>query len=42
MSQSIAGNQRDFVGRRVASAAATSSPSRQAYQLLHFAFIAAP
>ena len=42
MSQSIAGNQGDFVGRRVASAAATSSPSRQAYQLLHFAFIAAP
>jgi hypothetical protein len=42
MSQSIAGNQGDFVGGRVASAAAASSPSRQAYQLLHFAFVAAP
>ena len=42
MSQSIAGNQGDFVGSRVASAAAASSPSRQAYQLLHFAFVAAP
>lgn len=42
MSQSIAGNQGDFVGGRVASAAAAYSPSRQAYQLLHFAFVAAP
>jgi hypothetical protein len=42
MSQSIAGNQGEFVGGRVASAAAASSPSRQAYQLLHFAFVAAP
>jgi hypothetical protein len=42
MSQSIAGNQGDFGGGRVASAAAASSPSRQAYQLLHFAFVAAP
>jgi hypothetical protein len=42
MSQSIAGNQGDFVGGRVASAAAASSPSCQAYQLLHFAFVAAP
>ena len=42
MSQSIAGNQGDFVGGRVASATAASSPSRQAYQLLHFAFVAAP
>jgi hypothetical protein len=42
MSQSIAGNQADFVASRTRSAEATSSPSRQAYQLLHFAFVAAP
>ena len=42
MSQTIAGKQGDFVGSRLESAAATSSPSRQAYQLLHFAFVAAP
>jgi len=42
MSQSIAGNRGDFFGSRVESNAATSSPSRQAYQLLHFAFVAAP
>jgi hypothetical protein len=42
MSESIAGNPRDFVGGRTRSAEAASSPSRQAYQLLHFAFVAAP
>lgn len=42
MSQSIAGNQGDFIGSRVESAPTTSSPSRQAYQLLHFAVVAAP
>jgi hypothetical protein len=42
MSQSIAGKQGDFVDSRVESSAAISSPSRQAYQLLHFAFVAAP
>jgi hypothetical protein len=42
MSESIAGNPRDFVGGHTRSAAAASSPSRQAYQILHFAFVAAP
>ncbi|HLK69636.1 MAG TPA: hypothetical protein VKU19_39675 [Bryobacteraceae bacterium] len=41
MSQSIAGNAGDFVGSRTRSAT-SSSPSRQAYQLLHFGFVAAP
>jgi hypothetical protein len=42
MSQSIARNQGEFVSTRVESAETTPSPSRQAYQLLHFAFVAAP
>jgi len=42
MSQSITGNQGEFVSSRVEGAATTSSPSRQAYQLLHVAFVAAP
>jgi hypothetical protein len=42
MSQSIAGSERDFVGGRTRSAEATSLPSRQAYYILHFAFVAAP
>jgi len=42
MSQSIAGNQGDFVSSRTRSGEATSSPSRQAYQILHIAFIVAP
>ena len=42
MSQSIAGSERDFVGSRTRSAEATSSPSRQAFYILHFAFVAAP
>ena len=42
MSQSITGNQGEFVSSRVEGAATISSPSRQAYQLLHVAFVAAP
>jgi hypothetical protein len=42
MSQSIAGNEGDFVSSRTRSAEATSSPSRQAYRILHVAFVAAP
>lgn len=42
MSQSIAGNTGDFVNSGARSAEATSTPSRQAYQILHFGFVAAP
>jgi uncharacterized membrane protein HdeD (DUF308 family) len=41
MSQSIAGNQGVFAGSH-ARTAAHSTPSYQAYQILHFAFVAAP
>ncbi len=42
MSQSIAGHPGDFVRGLARSAVASSSPSRQAYQLLHFGFVVAP
>jgi uncharacterized membrane protein HdeD (DUF308 family) len=42
MSESIAGNHADFIGRHAHSAAAASSPSYQAYQILHVAFVLAP
>jgi len=42
MSESIAGHPRDFAGGHARTAETTSTPSRQAYQLLHFAFVVAP
>jgi len=42
MSESIAGTHRDFAGSPPRSEIISSSPVRQAYQLLHFAFVAAP
>lgn len=42
MSESIAGRHEDFVGVRTQSAAAKSTPSYQAYQILHVGFVAAP
>ena len=42
MSESIAGKLGDFVSSGARSAQATSTPSRQAYQILHFGFVAAP
>ena len=42
MSESIAGRHEDFVGGRTRSAVAGSTPSYQAYQILHVGFVAAP
>ena len=42
MSQSVAGTHGDFVDTRAPSVVASSSPARQAYQLLYFAFVVAP
>ena len=42
MSESIAGRHEDFVGNRTESAVASSTPSYQAYQILHVGFVAAP
>jgi hypothetical protein len=42
MSESIAGSHADFMGSHTHSAAATSSPAYQAYQILHVAFVVAP
>ena len=42
MSESIAGRHEDFVSGRTQSAATDSTPSYQAYQILHVGFVAAP
>ena len=42
MSESIAGRHEDFVGSRTEHAVASSTPSYQAYQILHVGFVAAP
>src|SRR5690242_7379788 len=42
MSESIAGRHEDFVSRHTQSAIANSTPSYQAYQILHIGFVALP